>query len=86
MAYYDKESAEMQQETAQLMIKCAELARENDMLQEQVERLTFRIENLRAALQSIENVDREDEDLCSWWALEALREDNDFVKDTRDER
>jgi prefoldin subunit 5 len=86
MAYYDKESAEMQQETAQLMIKCAELARENDVLQEQVERLTFRIENLRAALQSIENVDREDEDLCSWWALEALREDNDFVKDTRDER
>jgi len=86
MALYDKESAEMQQETAQLMIKCAELARENDMLQEQVERLTFRIENLRGALKSIENVDREDEDLCSWWALEALREDNDFVKDTRDER
>ncbi len=86
MAYYDKESAEMQQEAAQLMIKCAELARENDMLREQMERLTFRIENLRAALQSIENVDREDEDLCSWWALEALREDSDFVKDTRDER
>jgi prefoldin subunit 5 len=86
MAYYDKESAEMQQEAAQLMIKCAELARENDMLREQMERLTFRIENLRAALQSIENIDREDEDLCSWWALEALREDNDFVKDTRDER
>jgi prefoldin subunit 5 len=86
MAYYDKESAEMQQEAAQLMIKCAELARENDMLREQMERLTFRIENLRAALQSIENIDREDEDLAPWWALEALREDNDFVKDTRDER
>jgi len=76
----------MQKETAQLMIKCAELARENEALQDQVERLTSRIENLRGALKSIENVDREDEDLCSWWALEALREDDNSVKDTRDER
>lgn len=83
---YDKESANMQQEAAQLMIRCAELARENDMLTEQIERLTFRIENLRGALKSIENIDREDEDLASWWALEALQEDDAFVKETRDER
>lgn len=83
---YDKESANMQQEAAQLMIRCAELARENDMLTEQVERLMFRIENLRGALKSIENIDREDEDLASWWALEALQEDDAFVKETRDER
>lgn len=83
---YDKETADMQQEAAQLMIHCAKLARDNDMLTEQIERLTFRIENLRGALKSIENIDREDEDLASWWALEALQEDDAFVKETRDER
>jgi len=83
---YDKETSDLQNEAAQLMIRCAELARENDMLTEQIERLTFRIENLRGALKSIENIDREDEDLASWWALEALQEDDAFVKETRDER
>lgn len=83
---YDKETADMQNEAAQLMIRCAELARENDTLTEQVERLMYRIENLRGALKSIENIDRGDEDLASWWALEALQEDDAFVKETRDER
>lgn len=83
---YDKETSDLQNEAAQLMIRCAELARENDVLTEQVERLMYRIENLRGALKSIENIDREDEDLASWWALEALQEDDAFVKETRDER
>lgn len=83
---YDKETSDLQNEAAQLMIRCAELARENDRLTEQVERLMFRIENLRGTLSAIENISNDDEDLAPWWALNALKEDNDFVKDTRDER
>ncbi len=83
---YDKETADMRQEASALMIRCAELARENDVLTEQVERLMFRIENLRGTLAAIKNIDSDDVDLASWWALEAMQEDDAFVKETRDER
>ena len=83
---YDKETSDLQNEAAQLMIRCAELARENDVLTEQVERLMFRIENLRGTLAAIKNIDSDDVDLASWWALEAMQEDDAFVKETRDER
>jgi hypothetical protein len=83
---YDKETSDLQNEAAQLMIRCAELARENDVLTEQVERLMYRIENLRGTLSAIENITTADEDLAPWWAQAALKEDDTFVKETRDER
>lgn len=68
------------------MLKCAELAEANDKLTEQVDKLLYRIENLRGTLYQIENINREDEDLASWWAQDCLQEDNKAAKEDADEQ
>jgi hypothetical protein len=86
MASSDKEQMIMKQEASSLMITCAKLANDNDKLERRIENLEYRIEQLRAALGSIEDVGPDEVDLAPWWAGQAIEEDNKFTKDDPDEQ
>lgn len=55
-------------------------------LESLVELFESRIDALRGTLYEIENISREDEDLASWWACQALKDDTAAVKEWENER
>lgn len=76
----------MKQELSNLMIKCAELAMQNDKLEIHICTLNQRIEDLRAALGCIEDVYPSETDLAPHMARQALDNDTKFAKDEPDEQ
>lgn len=55
-------------------------------LESLVELLESRVDALRGTLYEIENISREDEDLASWWACQALKDDTAAVKEWENDR